>query len=177
MVVYCDSRPVVLLTKKNEHPAWMLFVLAHEMGHLALRHVEARDGSALIDERVVEDEALIADPQEIDANAYALELLTGGKKRLTLKFLMKAGDLAENAKAYGAQHHIDPGHVLNAVRNTRVKGEVPWSLGNSALRLIDHEASVSRACREALLANIKVDALSDDSFEFLERLGVLPSSD
>ena len=82
--------------------------------------------------------------------------------------------MADAATRFGREHHIDPGHVvLNAVRNTKVNGKSPWGLGASALKHLDHEAASSVVCREALRRNIDVDALSDDSFDFLERLGVL----
>jgi len=54
-----------------------------------------------------------------------------------------------------------------------VGGKSPWALGTSALKHLDHESASSVMCRDALRQNIDLDALSDDSFEFLERLGVL----
>lgn len=175
MVTFCGGRPVILVTKKADQPAWMLFVLAHEMGHLALSHLDECDGGAIVDEKVSEDELGVADPQEVAANAYALQLLTGDEKGgIHLPSLMKAAALAEAATRFGREHHIDPGHVvLNAVRNTTVNGQSPWALGNKALKHLDREEASSVLCREALRRNIDVDALSDDSFDFLERLGVL----
>ena len=180
MVTFCGSRPVILVTKKAEQPAWMLFVLAHEMGHVALRHLNECDGGSIVDEKVSEDG--VADPQEIAANAYALHLLTGGEKSvINLKSLMKPEPLAKEARRFGHKYHIDPGHVdLNAVRNTMVNGTNPWGLktnlwglGTNALKHLDHEPASSVMCRNALRQNVDLDALSDDSFEFLERLGVL----
>lgn len=176
MVTFCGGRPVILVTtKKAEQPAWMLFVLAHEMGHVALRHLDECDGGSIVDEKVSEDEDGVADPQEVAANAYALQLLTGGERSVfSLKHLMKAEALAEAAMRFGRERHIDPGHVvLNAVRNTTVGGKSPWGLGTSALKHLDHESASSVMCRDALRQNVDLDALSDDSFEFLERLGVL----
>ena len=175
MVTFCGGRPVILVTKKAEQPAWMLFILAHEMGHLALRHLDARDGSALVDEKVTEDDDGMVDPQEIAANAYALQLLTGGERGgIQLTRLMPAEQLAAAAIAFGTSHQIDPGHViLNAIRNTDVNGKSPWSLGQAALKHLDHEGASSVICRSAMRQSVDLDAFPDDSLEFLERLGIL----
>ncbi|MGC4005756.1 MAG: hypothetical protein QM811_22605 [Pirellulales bacterium] len=39
MVVMTDSRPVIVISKNAKYSAWLLFVLAHEIGHIALGHV------------------------------------------------------------------------------------------------------------------------------------------
>jgi hypothetical protein len=75
MVTFVGGRPVVILTKKDEHPDWMLFILAHELGHLANRHLTEVDGQAIVDEAVNKDDS-ISDMQEREANGYALQLLT-----------------------------------------------------------------------------------------------------
>ena len=51
-----------------------LFILAHELGHIALGHIE-EDG-VLIDESMDHN---VQDQEEADANAFAIELLTGDK--------------------------------------------------------------------------------------------------
>lgn len=175
MVTFVGGRPAILLTKKASHPAWMLFILAHEMGHLASGHLEGTEGAAIVDEKVTEGEA-VDDAQEIEANGYALQCLTGGQQgNLKLDYLMPADDLAAAALQFGAQHHIDPGHVvLNAVSNTRYRGTTPWPLANAALKAVDHDAGTAAdICRAALRDHVDSDRLSDDAYEFLERLGVI----
>lgn len=174
MVTYCCGRPVILVTKKASAPAWMLFVLAHEMGHLALGHLEQCEGGAIVDEKVSEEDCDI-DEQERSANAYALHLLTGGERgTIRLSRLMEAASLASAALKFGHSSGIDPGHViLNAVKNSPVNGKEPWPLGNAALKHIGEDIPTAQMCREALRRNVDMDALSDDSFEFLERIGLL----
>lgn len=171
MVVYCGERPVILVTtKRAEVPAVMQFILAHEMGHLACDHI-AR-GSALVDEKVsVEGE--VDDEQEKDANRYAVDLLSGGIN-IRLPRLIRAEELARAANEYGARNQIEPGHVvMNAVKNTQVGDKAPWALGIKALSCLPDRTSPVICCRDAIRANIDTDALSDDSYEFLERLGVI----
>lgn len=173
MVTFCCGRPVILVTRKMSSPAWMLFVLAHEMGHIAEGHLDLCDGGSLVDEKVSEDDG--ADEQEKAANAYALTVLTGGQNpSIRLAHLVDATSLAASALAYGRDKGIDPGHViLNAVKNTKIKGKEPWPLGSAALKYIGEDTPTEMVCREALRRNIDVDALSDDSLEFFERIGLL----
>ncbi len=111
MVTFCGGRPVILVTKKSSAPAWILFVLAHEMGHIALRHLAPSDGGAIVDEKVSEDDGGL-DDQERAANAYALHLLTGdGPGAFRLTRLMKPETLAESAIKFGTAQGIDPGHL------------------------------------------------------------------
>jgi len=63
---------VIVLRRKAKYAAGLLFILAHELGHLALCHIP--DDGLLLDEHV--DEAS-QDDEEKQANAFALELLTG----------------------------------------------------------------------------------------------------
>lgn len=174
MVTFCGGRPVILVTKRASAPAWMLFVLAHEMGHIAERHLDQCEGGAIVDEKVSEEDG-DADEQERAANAYALQVLTGGEKgNIRLSRLMDAASLADAALRFGRANGIDPGHViLNAVKNSPVNGKEPWSLGNAALKHIGVDISTADMCRQILRRNIDASALSDDSFEFLERIGLL----
>lgn len=174
MVTFCGGRPVILVTKKAAAPAWMLFVLAHEMGHIAEGHLDQCEGEAIVDEKVSE-EGTDTDDQEKAANTYALQLLTGGKKgNISLKHPMPPAKLAKTAVEFGFKGGIDPGHViLNAASNSVFNGKHPFPLANAALKHIGEDVPTADMCREALRRNIDMDALSDDSFEFLERIGLL----
>ncbi|RJF81722.1 ImmA/IrrE family metallo-endopeptidase [Azospirillum cavernae] len=177
MVTTCAGRPVIIITKKYDLPAWILFILAHEMGHVALGHLNIDDdGDTIVDEKVSEDDVESSDAQEQAANRYALQLLTGNENsKLNLKHLMGARELAAIADRYGRQYGISPGHVvLNAVRHTKKNGKSLWPLGNETLKFLASEREdTSALCQKALRAHLDAGVLSDDSFEFLERLGVL----
>lgn len=68
MIQWQGDRPIILLSHKVTHPAWLAFHLAHELGHLALGHVET---GILIDDEINES----TDVEEIAANRFAVELL------------------------------------------------------------------------------------------------------
>jgi Zn-dependent peptidase ImmA (M78 family) len=169
MVVYCRERPVILVTtKRAEDPSLMLFILAHEMGHLACGHIEP--GSTLVDEKI---EGEVDDGQEKEANRYAIDLISGGKN-IQMPRLIRAKELARVAADYGARHQMEPGHVImNAVKNTVINGETPWALAMAALKHLPGAVTSADLTRQALRSNIDMDALSDDGFEFLERLKII----
>ena len=74
MVVEAGSRHAILLGRDARYPAPIAFTLAHELGHIALNHLAS--APALIDLR---DPAQGdgGDPQEAEADQFALTLLTG----------------------------------------------------------------------------------------------------
>lgn len=74
MTVSIAGKFSVLLGQDSKHPARMAFTLAHEMGHIALGHVNS--AAALLE---MEDplQWREKDSEEEEADRYALELLTG----------------------------------------------------------------------------------------------------
>ena len=71
MVQWQFNRPVIVLSRKQNHCALLAFDLAHELGHLVLGHVN--DGT-LVDEEIEYDSL---DSREIEANEFAVRLLMG----------------------------------------------------------------------------------------------------
>ncbi|MGO7571004.1 hypothetical protein ACC699_24330 [Rhizobium ruizarguesonis] len=176
MVSFLDGRPVIVLTKKVPHPDWLLFILGHEIGHIARSHLPEDEGQAIVDETVegVFDDR---DLQEKEANEYATHLLAPDGQEVKIgNKLPKAAAFADVAIRYGRDHGISPGYViLNAVHNSLVDGKKPYGLGQAALKALpsENKASVAELCREALRRHIDIDVLRDDSIDFLEKLALL----
>ena len=40
LVANIDGRPVIVISKKQKQPAWLAFILAHELGHIQLGHTQ-----------------------------------------------------------------------------------------------------------------------------------------
>jgi hypothetical protein len=177
MVTFVSGRPVIILTKKVHHPDWLLFVLAHEIGHLAKRHLPEDEGQAIVDDTVEIKAGDDRDQQEEEANRFATHLLAPGGKEVTIgKRLPVAAEFAAVAQKYGQENGMAPGYViLNAVHNSSINGKKPYALGQAALKLIssDEDKSATAFCKEALRDNIDEYALRDDSVEFLEKLHLL----
>ncbi len=73
MAAVHDGRPCIVLGSSRKSPPWLAFHLAHELGHIALGHV-GTDGSIVAD---TDEQADIADADEIAADEFAMHLLGG----------------------------------------------------------------------------------------------------
>lgn len=159
------GRPVIVLCRKARCSAWLLFILAHELGHIVLCHIT--DGGALLDEHV--DQAS-QDDEERQANAFALELLTGKTNCRIVPSgrWPNAHDLAQEARQLGRQRMIDPGHIVLNYAHTM--GHSFFAVGNAALKLLEPRADAVRLVRAKLAQDLDWSRLPEDSSEFLMRV-------
>lgn len=131
MVTSFNDRFGILLAKDSSYPASIAFYLAHEIGHIACGHVEA--GSALLD---IEDDAISeeTDAEEIEADRYALELLTGDPDFEVSKQGKgyNARELANQALSLGPRKQIEPGML--ALCYGYATGE--WAVAQNAMKHI-----------------------------------------
>ncbi len=186
LVTYVAGRPVVVLLKNQSLAEWMVFVLAHELGHVALGHLGDTEGAAVVDEKIslaAEDPAAPGsepeDSQEREANAYASRVLVPGGVQLTLGPWPwpRAERLAETAREFGQQHGICPGHaVLNAVKHSTRDNKKPFALGMATLKVL-HQTMDARTtaeiCRDAARRHLDLDMTRPDTADFLEKLEVI----
>jgi hypothetical protein len=166
VVVNINGRPVISLTKKYKHESELLFLLAHEMGHIFHGHLE--DGQTLIDKKVNPQNNDL-DEQENQANTFAIELLTGvestqfhsGGRRY-----LKACDLASAAQEKGESLKIDPGHiVLNWGYTTS-----NWPTAKAALNLIYPYPDWEEYIKNKLCETIEEDEADEDQLDYLYKL-------
>ena len=159
------GRPVIVLCKKDTRSAWLLFILAHELGHLAMGHVA--DDGMLLDESMDRNDR---DPEEDGANAFAIELLTGNAdcRFRTSGRWPNAPRLARSAIELGHQAHVDPGHiVLNYAHS--MDGQF-WPVANAALALIEPRKDALKMVRGKMAEHLDWSCLPEDSSEFLMRV-------
>lgn len=175
MVTIAKGRPVIVLTKKTSQCDWMLFILAHEVGHVALKHLEETEGEAIVDDTV--EDADSNDTQEKDANRFATKLLSSQGKLKIANPVPRAPSLAAMALEFGRKHGISPGHViLNAVRHTTINGKNLFALGNAALKQLPADVrgpSPAELCRQVARRHLDLEKLKNDSIEYLEKLAVI----
>jgi len=165
LAVKVRGRPVVVLCKKVRFSAWLLFVLSHELGHVVLGHIP--DNGALLDEDINTNES---DAEEVEANEFAIELLTGDKNwrfHATGRW-PKAADLASRARELGRQHMIDPGHLVLNYAHTMGDGFLP--VANAALALLEPKREALRILRQKMADHLDWSSLPEDSSEFLMRV-------
>ena len=159
------GKPVIVLCRNEKQPSWLLFILAHELGHIARGHIPA-DG-ALFDERLQDNEP---DQEEKEADEFALELLTGkASKRIgTDGRWPNMSELAELARRFGQRNAIDPGHVVLNYANTMGSNFFPVARG--ALNQLYPQADAIEIVRNKLAVNLDWEQLPEDSSEFLMRI-------
>jgi len=161
------DRPVIGICWDN-HTGWLLFVLAHELGHIVRGHVNA--DAVLVDERL--DRPNEDDAEEREANAFAHELLTGtpdcGSPLGTR--LMTGATLALKARETGRRSHIDPGHL--ALRYGHVTGR--WPLANKALKLLARHDKGLEYVREELAKKVDWESLAPEARAFVQRMTLAP---
>lgn len=112
LAMFVESRPAIILASGHDGPPWHVFHLAHEIGHIALGHVQP-NMPFLVDEEIriqLDVEHPEIDPEEVDADRFAVEVLTG---QPSLDFSAQRGvngeTLARNAKRWRSALHISEG--------------------------------------------------------------------
>lgn len=146
----CGGRPCIVLTKKKSH-GYLLFDLAHELGHITLGHTQG--GQWVIDDEIDAD---ADDEREKAANRFAMELITGNPdlKIVPGKHLYP-NQLARAAKDHGEAHNIDPLHI---VLNYAYNNKNHWSTAEAAIKLI----AASKDSDQVILKEKLFDALDPD---------------
>jgi hypothetical protein len=159
-----NGRYAIVLCKNTHYSAWLLFILAHELGHIVQGHVGS-DG-VLIDEQVDRNST---DEEEKTANAFALELLTGNPESQVFPVgpRVSARALARAAYQAGAHEQIDPGHlILNCAYHV---GSSFFAVANAALKLLEPHADAVGLVRSRMMAHLDKTTLSEDIYEFILR--------
>ncbi len=70
MIFRFGNRPVIVISSKRKHDAWLIFILAHELGHLFLNHLN-KTGNIIFDS----DLEIPDNNEEADANNFAINFL------------------------------------------------------------------------------------------------------
>lgn len=166
MVVGLDGRYAVLLGRDANYPAPVAFTLGHELGHIMRGHLDS--AQALVD---LEDPALARDTdgEEVDADHYALTLLTGSP-HLEINTDLRnfnAPTLARSVLNAAQEYGIEPGTLALCLGHHRKM----WPVAISALSFIYSEKKpVWREVNGIAERQIDWDILSDDAAEFLRNV-------
>lgn len=162
MAAFVDQRPVVILASGRNGPPWLAFHLAHELGHLTLRHVQP--GGALLDETLASKSG--SSTHEKEADRFACELLTGFAEPRIEDLRVKGPRLAVIAAQTGPDQGIDPGvfALIYAKSNDR------WPVAQSALKLLDLESGGPESVQKHLHRHLNEANVSDADRRFLSLL-------
>ena len=109
MTVRSGNRFAILLGKDASYPSPSAFHLAHEIGHIALGHLDHT--TALVDVEDPLEGPTNVDEEESSADRYALELLTGSPQPMFATEAQRytARELARVSSNAAAQLQIEPG--------------------------------------------------------------------
>ncbi len=161
------DRPVIVISWNQKHDGWLVFVLAHELGHIARGHIGTN--GVLVDQQIDEEST---DKEEREANDFALALICGADSSFTANKWLTGEELAQAASAYGKLNQVDPQHiVLNYTRTLSEKtGKKFWGAGNKALNILGPDDDAPGLLRARLQANLQWDELPDDAAEYVARM-------
>ncbi|SDG95171.1 protein of unknown function [Microbacterium pygmaeum] len=173
MTVVADGRPVILLARRTEYPAFLSFMVAHELGHIALGHVTEDEPIADFSTEHIDlsdyDAAYDQDDQdEADANAFALELLTGDPAFTVNadRADFNAAQVAAAARETGERLRVDPGFVALALGHSTKR----WPQVYSAMREFGHHVDdLGRQLNQLAINELDAAQLSDDSWDYVTR--------
>lgn len=164
MTVGIDDRAAILLARSESYSGPVAFTIAHEMGHLMLGHVDG-DGS-LVDMENPLQVAGASDAEEADADAFALELLTGQSRPEVVPDSenFTASQLADAAMTQGPRLQIDPGVlVLCAGYATQ-----QWDRAYGALKIIPPgQQDVSAYINDLARRSVDWASVADDVQDYL----------
>jgi hypothetical protein len=171
MVTVLQGRPIILVSRNDQSPAWLTFIIAHELGHILWGHLA--DTDVLLDEEI----SLESDDQEEDeANRAAAELILGHpgiSYDLWAKFL-KAKTLADRAQQFAEESHNDPGVIaLNIAWNrahrakTKKEANIAWATGKKALQMLEGDRDAPRQINQRLVSHLDWDVLGDENRDYL----------
>lgn len=170
MALCVDGRPGIVLGFKNKQTSRQLFVLAHEIGHIACGHVSLN--GILVDESIndvketISDVSLIKkDQQEKEADSFALKLIRGGIVNPLLEFNSKINstELAANAIIKSQELKIDPGHLIISY----AKLYDDWPKAGLAMNFLKNQDKAIDLLEEKFFLYSDLNKISNESRDFL----------
>jgi hypothetical protein len=169
MVARFDGRPVIVVSKNAAHSAWMSYIIAHELGHICRGHVAE---GIVVDESV---EGKGGDCEECEANAFAMELLTGTPDANYNLGSFIPSAIIRKARQISISKHVDPGVVIlnHAFRGaTAANGAII----KKTLDVLEPDANAPGQICERMAENLDFEGLDEDQRDYLERLASPSSS-
>ncbi|MDK2972507.1 MAG: hypothetical protein PWP23_2262 [Candidatus Sumerlaeota bacterium] len=162
-----DGRPAIVLSKNITSKSAMAFILAHELGHLALGHLP-EDTDILLDQSWERNEN---DHEEQAANTFAAQVLTGMEDpRFTAERKLTGDELAAASRRFGEKNGIAPGVVALNYGWTRKFFPVAFA----ALKILEPNEHSVQIVRQRMVQNLTEELMPTEAYEWLLRLTEAP---
>lgn len=165
------GRPAIVIAKKKSSRAWLSFILAHEIGHIALGHL--RPGSSIIDVSLQETSTyateLSTDGQEAEADGFALQTLGGDEVTAHVTewpVLAAPVDIAVLARGAAGAVGIEAGHfVLRYAFLTK-----RWPTALTALNFLSEDLDPEGALLQQLRSHLDLSRVADDLQDLVSQI-------
>ncbi len=166
--VRLGERYAILIGRESKFPAWIAFILAHEIGHIVSGHIA--DSVALLE---VEDPLQMnnRDDEELEADRFALSLLTGEEDRVVMPNVQEysARQVADAVLRTGPAEKIDPGVLALCLAYSTKR----WQQSVGALKMIEGQEfpeDVGVRLNRIADAQIDWDSLTSERADYLQKI-------
>jgi hypothetical protein len=161
MVTRCKGYPVIVPSLRDRSPSRLSFIIAHELGHIALGHLE--DGMTISEEEIGTVD--LQDDEESAANEFAAELILGQPDRVYyFPHYMTAERLAESAIEKSQRDRVDAGAIA---WNYGWYKKSHFPVARKAAGLIEQNANAPQLINKHLSRSLDWESLSNDNQEYL----------
>lgn len=166
-----DGKYCIFILEKSTFNAKPLFLLAHELGHITLGHLDG--DSCHLDDKVEFGEA---EDHEGEANTFALKLLSGDYDFEPCP-LSYSKSIADWAIATGKAHNVNPGHLILRDVFAKSRGQDQATrkrmnaIGTAALKLINqtNDTAPQRLILIKEYENLLEEKYKDETYEYITR--------
>ncbi len=160
MVAYFYDRPVILLSLKAKSPSRLLFIAAHELGHILRGHLTQE--KLLVDEQINLESP---DQEEVEANEVAVKLLFDAiNSDYYSPQDYTAQQLAKYAQNISANERVDAGVVA---RNYGWHKKHHYGSVEGAMKILEPNANAPQEINRYLAQNLDWEKLGDDNQDYL----------
>ncbi len=165
MSVRVENHSAILLGKDSNYPPHVAFYLAHEIGHIALSHVSNELGIVDLESNRLGDRQ--EDAEEVSADRFALELLTGTPEPIVLPYRKRysARELGRVATSSSEGLGIEPGTMALCFGYSTDD----WATANASMKYIYGRGKpVWHAVNNLARTQLLFDQMPEDSLGFLD---------
>ncbi len=162
MVFNFENRPVIIVSSKRKHDAWLIFILAHELAHFVKKHLNNLE-NVIFDSNIEEAE----NDEEKEANNFTVNFLVENEKHIPTSLnLGSSFQLVNQLRPIGRKLQIDSGvlALMYAYRNNN------FLLGSQALSVLDAEPDASLKIKSKILEFLDLDKLTEEELDYFEKI-------
>lgn len=154
---YIDNKPFIILSKNQKNESYQLFTLAHELGHLILKH--SNNSKLIYDYDLTLNRDIVFETQ---ANQFATKLITNYSEIEYPSKTYTSPQLYEYSLSVSKKHKIDAGFI--ALNYAKTFNRFP--VANGALKKLGNNNAIA-VMYKYLTENINSDDLHEDTIAFI----------